>query len=168
MAKHRKRSRNFVVIPINAQITLGTTGDGGAVTANMITTLTEDIYIQSVDLTWALRGLTAGEVPIQVGIAHGDLSTTEITEAVTAAPTGPGDIIQNERARRPVRISGQFGESGLTDQTLGHGEMVRTRAKFLISDGNAFNAWALNRSGATLTTGAVVRVTGFLYGRWVI
>ncbi len=167
MARKRTRRGRLVVLPINAQITLGTVADGVAVLANLIQSLTEDIWIHSVDLTWALRGLTDGEVPIQVGISQGDLTVTEIVEAVTAAPTGPGDIIANEKARRPVRISGQFGDSGV-DQTLAHGEMIRTKARFLVSDGKAFNAWALNRSGANLTTGAIVRVTGRLYGRWLI
>ncbi len=167
MAKNRKRRGRLVVLPINAQITLGTLADGSAVVANLIQSLTEDFYAISVDLAWALRGLTSGEVPIQVGIAQGDLTVAEVVEAVTAAPTGPGDIIQNERARRPVRISGQFGDVG-TDQSLAHGEMVRTKARFLISDGKSFNAWALNRSGANLTTGAVIRVTGRAYGRWLI
>ncbi len=166
MAKKSRRGR-LVVLPINAQITLGTTGDGAAVLANLIAALTEDIWVHSVDLTWALRGLTSGEVPIQVGISQGDLTAAEVVEAVTASPTGPGDIIANEHARRPVRISGQFGDVG-TDQTLAHGEMIRTKARFLVSDGKAFNAWALNRTGAAYTTGAVVRVTGRLYGRWLI
>ncbi len=165
MSKHRKG--RLVVLLINAQITLGTLVDGVAIVANLIQSLTEDIWVHSVDLTWALRGLTDGEVPIQVGISQGDLTVTEVVEAVTAAPTGPGDIIANEKARRPVRISGQFGDGGV-DQTLAHGEMIRTKARFLVSDGKAFNAWALNRSGATLTTGAIVRVTGRLYGRWLI
>ncbi len=164
----RKRSRkNFVALPVSAQLTLGTLAANTVLTANLIATLTEDLFVISADLTWALLAHTAGEGPIEVGVAHGDLSVAEILEAVAAAPTGPGDIIQNERSHRPVRQSGAF--PGLnTDEVIAQGSKVRTRCKFLVSDGVAFNAYALNRSGGTLTTGALVRVSGNLYGRWII
>ncbi len=155
------------MLPINAQITLSTLADGVAVTADLIQALTEDFYILSVDLSWALLEATAGEGPLQVGVAMGDLTVSEIVEAVTASPSGPDDIIAIERSRRPTRISGAF--SGLnTEEVLDDGHMIRTKCKFMLYDGKSFKAWCLNRSGAALTTGSLIRVTGRAYGRWVV
>ncbi len=170
MAKGRRKGSyrtRLVVLPINAQITLSTLADGIIITADMIAALTEDFYLLSVDLSWALLEATAGEGPLQVGVAMGDLTVSEILESVTASPTGPDDIIAIERGRRPVRLSGAF--SGLnTEEVLDDGHMIRTRCKFMLYDGKSLKAWVLNRSGAALTTGSLVRVTGRAYGRWVV
>ena len=44
--------------------------------------LGEDIFVISVDCMWNLRGHTASETPLEFGFAHGDLSVTEIAEAL--------------------------------------------------------------------------------------
>jgi len=93
---------------VSAQITLSTLAANTVIVANMIASLTEDLFVISVDLMWSLLGGTAGEGPIEVGVAHGDLTVAEILEAIAASPTGPGDLIQNERSRRPVRGAGSF------------------------------------------------------------
>ncbi len=166
MARHKgSRRRGFVAIPVSQQITLGTLASNIVVAADLIAALTEDLYVISADLMWSRLNAADGEGPIQVGIAHGDLSVTEIGENLNANVTGPDNIIQMERARRPVRKAGMF--SGLAgDEVLNDGKEIRSRIKFSIGDGQAVLAWAVNRSGATLTTGGLVRVDGTIYGRW--
>ncbi len=165
--KRRRKSRNFVAIPFDQQLALATLNDNIVLSASTIGVLTEDLFVISVDATWSLRGHTATEGPIEVGFAHGDLTDTEIAEALDASVLDPSDIIAGERARRPVRRSGKF--SGLsTEEVLANGEQIRTKCKFTIGSGKNFDLWASNRSGANLTTGTIVEVQGTIYGRWRI
>ncbi len=125
----------------------------------------EDIYVISVDGTWALHTHTAGQGPIVVGFAHADLTVAEISECIKAELTDPDDIITRERARRPVRQVGAF--NGLnTDETLYDGVAKRTTIKISIGNDHNLALYAFNRSGAPLTTGSKITVDGVLYGRW--
>lgn len=90
----RRSNRNFVAIPFTAAVALGTLGSGGVISGDLLgSALGEDLYILSIDGQWAVRSITAGEGPLQVGFAHDDLSTTEIGEYLTAELTDPDDII---------------------------------------------------------------------------
>ncbi len=168
MARKRRsnRRKNFVALPFNTTVVLDTLANGAVIAADLLASLSEDLYVISVDGTWAMLGHTAGEGPIHVGYAHGDLSVTEIGENLTADLSNPDDIIQKERSRRPVRRAGSF--PGLsTEEVLNNGVPLRTTIKFTIGDGNSFDIWAQNVSGATLTTGCTVRLDGTVYGRWL-
>jgi len=162
------RRKNFVAIPFNTQLALATLGSGDVLSISLLgAALGEDLFIISMDSYVAIRSLTAGEVPLFVGMAHGDLSVTEIQEAIDASLTDPDDIIARERARRPVRRMGVFGDGVLTHQTLQYNtDNRRTTVKFSVGDGHAINGWVGNESGGTLTTGAIVEWQGTIYGRW--
>ncbi len=161
------RNRNFVVIPFENTLALSTLATDAVLTDPALASLEEDLFVISVDCQFQIDGLTQSEGPITVGWAHGDLSVAEIAEAINAAPTGPRDIIANERARRPVRKAGRF--SGLTaEETLNNGLPIRNVCKFLVSDGVPFNMWARNRSGSALTTGAQIKYGGVVYGQWKV
>lgn len=161
-----RNRKGFVAIPVSQQLTLSTLASNTVIAADLIASLTEDLFVISADLMVSLLNQTFSEGPIQVGLAHGDLSVAEIGENLNANVTGPDDIIQMERARRPVRKIGMFsGVAG--DITLNDGKSLRTKVKFTIGDGNALAVWAVNRSGATLTTGTLVRFDGVIYGRWL-
>ncbi len=171
MAKYTKRkqrrNRNFVAIPFEVSIPLGTLGNGIVICGDLLgADLGEDIYVLSIDGLWSIRELTAGEQPIQVGYAHKDLTVTEIKEATEAEVTDPDDIIAKERARRPVRRAGVFAKGAEVDYTLAHGEHIRTKMKFSVGNGHNICIWAKNKSGSTLTTGGFVQCSGTLYGRW--
>jgi len=122
----------------------------------------EDIYIVSVDCLFNIRDLTVGEGPIVVGLAHGDLSVTEVKEALVAELTDPDDIIAREHARRPVRKVGVFSEAG----ALADGRIIRRKILFSIGDAHTLNFFAFNRSGAALTTGASISLDATIFGRW--
>ncbi len=76
----RRRSRNFVAIPVNSSITLATLASAGVLSAALIPSLGEDFFFLSAQLQWTIRSLTAGEGPISVGLSHGDYTDTEVKE----------------------------------------------------------------------------------------
>ena len=133
----------------------------------MIQSLGEDLFCISVDTTLSLRGIAAGEGPLTVGVAHGDLSIAEIVEALDANLTSPDDIIARERSRRPVRRIGIFAaqETG-ESQILNGGIVLRTKLRFSVGNGHDVSFWIRNQSGAALTTGGFLETHGTLFGRW--
>ena len=164
--RKNNRRKNFVAIPYTQALALSTLADAIVLTADLLAgSFLEDFFCISLDMMCSLRGLTAGETPIGFGVAHGDLSVTEIAEALSANLLEPDNIIQRERARRPVRRVGTFGEVD-SDQTFNNGNPKRQALRFSVGSGHALVLWVQNRSGATLTTGAQVRAEGTLYGRW--
>ncbi len=138
-------------------ITLGVTGN----------TYTAPYKPIAIDCQWSINNLTAGEGPLLVGYSVGDLSVTEIGECLDSEVVGPSDIIQNERARRPVNRVGVF--SGVAaEENLFNGALKRTTLRnFPIQEvGGQVVMFVRNQSGAALTTGAVITGAGTLYGRW--
>ncbi len=168
MAKRRRarRNSNFFVQKIDAVRTLLTLATGGLVTTPLTTFGVVRVKVIGADLKWSLTDLTTNEVPIEVGVCSGDLSDTEVQEALDASPTSKADIIANERLRRPVRSSGEFGEPD-SHQQLNDGKAIRNRKLYWdLDEGVEIDMYARNLSGSTLTTGASVRVSGKLYCIW--
>ncbi len=163
--KRSKNRRNFVAIPFVADVSLGALANAGVISiATLDAQFGEDIFIISVDCLFTIRGLTGTEVPIVVGFAHSDLTVGEIVEALGAELTDPDDIIQKERARRPVRRVGSI--SNVDPSNLMDGKLIRQKIKFMVGDGHNLDFFAQNRSGAVLTTGATLTCDGTIYGRW--
>ncbi len=167
--KRRKRGKNrrgFQAIPFQTQLSLATLGDDAVLQSTILSSnFGEDIYAISIDATWSIRDLTVGEVPIEVGYSHSDLVVAEVLEFLQVEITDPDDIIQRERSTRPVRRAAMFGGPD-ANMVLNDGKKIRTPLRFSIGDGHNLNFWATNRSGATLTTGAIIELNGILYGRW--
>ncbi len=176
MANRRKRSnRNFVAIPFSVAVSLGTLGDGSVADLEALPTLTEDLFVMSVDMSASVEGLTAGQlVPADVGYSHGDYSVTQVKEKLDVVLTGPGSKLQQERVRRLIRKAGAmnaFDTSAKTESTMigrNGSRIVRTKINFVIQSGKPLNVWIHNRSGAQLTTGSTLRTSGTVYGRWIL
>ncbi len=167
VTKHKGKSRSrLAVINVDENIVLGTLGNGAAITSDG-DPMGREFYWISNDLYWQVDGLTVGQGPIVVGIAHNDYTDVEIAENLNqTGMEDPGDKIAQEHGRRLVRRSGQFG-GGSANEALNDGKSIRTKAGWVLQDGFAPAFWAQNKSGAALTTGAAVRVLGKMYGRWV-
>ncbi len=170
MAKRqvRRKQRNsaFQALKVNAILTLGALGLETAIT-QALTVLADDFWVQSADLAWTIRLLTSLEGPVALGLANGDLSVAEIKEAINASPVSRSDIIAREQARRPIREVGQVSadsDGGVLQ--LNDGQPVRTSVKMYLAEGTELNAFAFNQTGVALTTGAIVRIWGTLYGTW--
>jgi len=170
MVKRRRsgrKSRKLTPIPFVARLTLGALNASTVITVSALpASFGEDFYCHSVHCNMAMREHTAGEGPISIGFGHGDLSVTEILEALTAEVTDPDDIIAKERSRRPVRKTGNF-PGLLTEETFRDGAMIRTGLGFVVGDGHELDCWALNNSASVLTTGTVIEFDGVIYGRWL-
>ncbi len=175
MPSARKRSnKNFVAIPFAGTLALSTLGQGAVLTAGLTGTLTEDLYAISADVQAEITGLTAGEGnPSHCLISHGDYSDAEVGEQQDVVLLGPGNKIEQERARRLVRRVGIFSpesEAATFLNLIGKGgsRLLRTKLKFVVNSGKNLDIGVLNRSSAALTTGASLRFSGILYGRWII
>ena len=165
MAKHKGKSRSrFQVIPVQVQIALSTLGSD-VVISNNLSSLAQDAYAISADLSWSIRGHTAGEGPITVGLHNSDLSVTEVAEGLDASPTSESDIVARERARRPIRTTGVFAGL-LTEEHLNDGKPIRTPLRFNLAGSLEVAAYARNQSGGALTTGTVVEINGQIYLNW--
>ena len=162
--RKRIRDRNFVAIPFShSRVLPSTANDAGD--SQAILTFGEDIFIMSADVSLVVNG-TVGEGPLIIGLHHGDLSITEVIENLDADLTDPDDIIQKERARRPVRMLGMLPMVN-AEQALGlPGERRRLKFRFTIGDGHSLNLFTINKSGATISSSPVIDLEGLLYGRW--
>ena len=162
----RKRDKNFVAIPFSNTLTLGALTMNTVLVGNLFgAVFGEDIYIISVDWNSAAQNHTAGEGAFELGFSHSDLSVAEVAEALDAELTDPDDIIAKEHSRRPVRRAGLYAGL-LAEESLNQGVNKRTKIKFSVGDGHNLNLFSRNRSGATFTTGTLIRTQGTLYGRW--
>ena len=128
--------------------------------------LSDDAFFISADLTWAYYGHAVGEGPIVVGIMNSVLTVAELVEALDASPTGKDDQLAREKASRPVRTFGTFAGRE-TEEVLNDGKALRSTIKLSIGQDRQPSFWAVNRSGATLTTGTIISVNGVMYGRWL-
>ncbi len=114
----------------------------------------------TLDGTWTIQDLTAGEGPITVGFAFDDYSVTEVKECLEiGASINLGDKIAQEKANRLVRIVGTFVNS----DPLQNGMRIKTRLNWAVPNGHSFIIFAYNESGSALSTGAFVNFQGDLW-----
>jgi len=163
--RKRRVTKDDVVLPVQISVALLTTANGAAVTGDILDNV-DDLKVYSSLLTWAIRSHTAGEGPIDVGIADADYTDAEIVEALDASPTGRSDKIALERASRKVYLIGTFNGEG-TDETLNDGKPIYKRLVMSVSSTSAISLFAVNRSGNAFTTGAQLVVGGKLWGSWM-
>ena len=160
-----KGRKPLVYWPIEANFSLGTLA-AGSLLSGAILTLSHRAYFVRAKLVWSMNGHTAGEGPLNCGLADGDLSNTEKLEAIDASPTRPSDVIANERARRPVRTSGAY--PGLNDdEVLNNGVAIYTSLMFAVDEDQSLEFWCKNNHASSLTTGTQFRVIGTISGRWL-
>ncbi len=164
-SRGRKNRKGFQAIPFDFSLSLSTLASDIVITSPVTANFTKDLFGISIDAQISLQGSATAERPISVGFAHGDLSVTEIKEALNAELNDPSNIVAREHARRPVRRTGTFADSEI-DEVLNRGVKIRTPLRFTMHQGHGLNGFVHNRSGATLTTGAVVKFYGTLFGRW--
>ncbi len=169
MGKHcRRRGRGFVAMPVAGSVLPSTLTSGTVIKSPLIENLAEDFFAISADLTWTIRDGTVNEGPLQIGLAHGDYTVAEIKEWLDVDLSNPANLIAREQGGRKCRRTGFFQQGlGAAGEVLNDGKMIRTRLKFLMNDGVSLDFWVHNQSGASLSGGATVIVSGTVYGRWI-
>lgn len=164
MARNRRRKGSYVALPVDTYKAVGALADDTITDLELLGTLSEDLFLISAELSWALNNHTAGEGPIMVGLADSDYSITEIGECLDATPLTPDDRVAMERVRRKVRRVGSF--PGLaTEEVLEDGVQKKTPLKW--ATGTGLQLFVKNNSGSVLTTGSFVRVWGTIHARWI-
>ncbi len=174
MAKARGRrggrGRNmkmFQKLRVSTFLSVGAIGNGIVEQAALTAVLQNEYRVTSVDVVWAMRDHTAAEGPITVGFSHPDYTDTEVLECLTASVLSPSHKVQQEQESRLVRVVGTF-PGILAEESLNDGKPIKTKLNWLVADGDvACNIFALNSSGATLTDGSDIVVTGQINGFWI-
>jgi len=168
MVKHKARGKSFAAKRFEGENTLGTLANATAAVQGVEATTGDAFYLISLDVYAYMRGHTAGEGPIAVGIMHGGYTNTHIKEWYEAGDAWGRDnpVVSVEQNNRMIREIGVF--SGLdAEEALFDGRARRIKCGFVIPNGVTLDMWAYNRDSGALTTGSIVGLHGKAYIRWV-
>ncbi len=157
--KPRRRGKVLKAKIINS-IALGTLSNATVISDPVPDSVDERAFALSTELLVSTRGMTPGEGPIIVGVAHSDYTTAEIQEWIdNTGGWSEGDLVQQEISKRKIREIGQFPVTSAAE-VLNDGRPIKVPLRFYLTQGQTLDCWALNRSGSTLTTGGVVLYDG--------
>ena len=162
MAKGRRRrwGPNDKNIPFLSNLAILAAIDAAVVKGTTLAASDRSYRILSFKTNWGWRGATPGEGPVMVGYAHNDYTVTEIKESLEAeAAMATGDKVANEQANRLVRLVGTM-DFITEDGVLNDGRPITTKLNWAIPNGGNVAVFVYNRSGGTLTTGAVSTISG--------
>ncbi len=167
MVKHRATRKRTRLIKgnVDESLALGTLANNTLVGANFGDIVQERTFALSMNATWLLRDSTALEGGLVVGVAHSNYTDSEVEAYIEN--TGfwdEGDLSNQEIARRKVRVVGTFGALG-EDVALNDGKPIKTVLKFILNQGATLKLFAYNRSGAALTTGGFILISGWAWLR---
>ena len=163
MPKHNRKG--FRALKVDFENTLLTLADEAYVGADLSTTVDRTVYLFNLKVTAALRGLTAGEGPLHLIVAHSNYNDTQVIEWFQSVGSwDSGDMISNERARRKCRLIATFSGNE-TEEVPNDGLPISVKLGFPVQDGETLQFGMYNESTATLTTGASIMIKGFAFGR---
>ncbi len=158
MAKNRYKG--YRKLPFTVNIAGGVLSADDVTITTLAEVFTEERRVLSVEATYGMEDLAAGDGPISVGIAHSDYTAAEIEETLEAAGAwDEGNKVAQEQAKRLVREVGLLTEQ---ETSLNEGQPVKTRLNWRIATGDTLTWWIRNR-GDDLTTGMEVVVQGVLH-----
>ncbi len=166
LAKRKARRRRAPSrFPISESVVVGALADLSAIGTDYDDNFSSNHFVVSQHATYALRTHTVTEGPIHVVIGHSDYTEAEIIEwwaATNAWDTG--NMIAQEFRKRKLRHVGTF--PGLdTEEVLNNGNIVKTPCKFMVQEDHTMQLIAINESGATLTTGSIIKTQGNVWAR---
>ncbi len=173
MARRRQRKKRRID-PLFAEdvLSIGALAADDLVAGGMLTAsnvLGADYFCNSVDLSMSIKGATAGEGPLLIGIAAADYSDAEIEAWVEATTNSysPANLVEREIQNRFIRRIGMFDLSNASED-WNDGVPKRIRLNWLMRAGNqGLSLFAYNQGTSTLTTGAVISHSSEWWGRWV-
>ncbi len=144
---------------MSAGLAAGALAANDAVVGAVMNAAVDKNRITSIDWSWAIDDMTAGEGPVMVGVAHSDYTASEVEEAIEAGGAYDiGDKVAGEQANRLVRIIGTLSAE---EPRLNDGRPIKTRFNWLIGIGKTLNVFIWNADGSgPLTTGSTLEVAG--------
>lgn len=151
---------------------MGALADQAAVKIDAIS-LTEDFRVLKAEVYAIINGATATQLDgLLFGIADGELSATEIAEAIVAEPADKNDNLANEHSMRPVWVMGAVSdrEAGQVQAVFigeNGGPLMKWTKKWTFNNPEGWDYFVFNNSGTVLTTGADCRVLATHFGLWV-
>lgn len=154
----------MAVARLRGELSLATLADKTALVVQILNAVEDPYYMISADTLIAIEGLTVGDGPLIVGLAHGDYSVAEIKEAIENKNMFTSDQIAIEQGRRKVRETGIL-IANASEFVMNDGKSVRTKLKFRLEVGQVLNAFVYNDSGSPLTTGAEFQLHGKVYAK---
>ncbi len=146
---------------------LGTLAADTVIGSNFDGSVNERTFVSSVEAIYTMDQFTANsdDGPIIVGIAHSDYSDAEIEAWVENVAGGwnEGDLVAQEVGKRKIRRVGTFpaGASANDNAALNEGRPMRTKANWILLQGQTVKVWAYNAgSSALATTDPTLHVQG--------
>ncbi len=166
MAKKSSRRRSFVrKLKCSESLGLAALAAGAAVSSDFDDSVSEKMYLLSIEATHALAEHTANEGPIVVGVAHSDYTSAEILEwFVATSGWDTGDKIAQEHQRRKIRQVGTFAGNS-NQEVLNDGKAIKTPLRFTIESGQTLQQFAINSDAAVLTTGTFYQINGQVWAK---
>ncbi len=169
-----KDQKGTIVYETRSQ-SLGTLGAGTSIIVGTKLAITDGYRMLKSQVKAVIDGLTATESKgFSFYLAHGDLSITEIDEAIELnGPLGRQAVVETERSMRPVFLVGAAGqqhpsalEAVILDLMTG-APVCTTKPRWTWDKDTGWNWVVRNTSGSNLTTGATCRLEAKSWGIWL-
>ncbi len=149
--------------------TLGALATAGVIedSAKTDTSRANGVRVKKMKVAISYKGKTAGEGPLLVGVAKGNMSAAEIAEALASDPQGPDNTVPMEQAQRTVMPLAMIPAASVAspDDTRWH-RSVRFPWKE-VPEGTDITLWVQNLDTGTLTTGTIVECHMILLQEWL-
>ncbi len=173
VVKHRKggrrKFRRYIKGMIDEQLVIGTLAGRTLARAGGDEQVSERTFASSIVASWTLSEVTleANVGLLMVGLAHSDYSAAEIEQVIeNTGSWDEGDLVQQEIAKRKVRIVGIFGQAGQQAvgwDVLNEGRPIKTKLGWILTTGDGLAYWAYNLgTGAFSTTVPEMDVQGHI------
>ncbi len=159
MAKRRGRVQQRIrKVPISITVVIGALATKDVIAAAGFVASDAEYLLMNVDCTYSWDSATAGDGPINVGIADGDYTDAEIEQCLEAsASISLGNRIAQEQGNRLVRSAGTMTE---TRPNLRDGAPVKLKLNWKTAIGQIPKFYVYNITGANLVTGSALLVQG--------
>ncbi len=170
--KRRRRGKdpNFISIPFTQGISLGAMTSNQILEGILLDTLLQPLRVISVDVGFRLESETNEDIVLDFGLNHAAYTVTQIGECIDARPVSRDDKVAIEQSNRLVRPVGTVYHNSTSTEDADlwdDGRLHRIRLNWRIGQPESLAYYVVNRSAATLSTGAVVTMTGTAYCRWI-
>ncbi len=166
VGKARRRYRKYLKGQLDVTKLLGTLASETAISVAVVDTVEEQTWLSSVKAVYTMQNMTPGAQigPITFGLAHSDYTNAEIEEWIeNTGSWKQGDLVQQEVARRKIRLIGTFETPVDAADTARHadGRPVTTKCGWSLVTGESVKFWWYNEgSGALATTDPTCHVNG--------